>query len=104
MGALDGLKISNTWALEHMLGWRGVHIEASPPSYKDLVTNRPDQINVHVAVCDKPRVGSQTPSPFPQAKFVALDRRRRCGIVRWRAPSCWRARQLCVCGGEGGGR
>ena len=34
MGALDGLKFSNTYAYEMLLGWRGVHIEASPQSYK----------------------------------------------------------------------
>jgi outer membrane lipoprotein SlyB len=34
MGALDGLKFSNTYAYEALLGWRGVHIEASPQSYK----------------------------------------------------------------------
>ncbi len=56
MGALDGLTVSNTWAFEHALGWRGVHIEASPPSYDKLVVNRPGQLNIHVAVCDKARV------------------------------------------------
>lgn len=56
MGALDGDQFSNTKAMESVLQWRGVHIEASPASYKKLAANRPDQINVHVAVCDRPHM------------------------------------------------
>jgi hypothetical protein len=55
MGALDGLLFSNTYALEKELGWHGVHIEASPSSYAALVHNRPEQVDVHVAVCGKPQ-------------------------------------------------
>lgn len=56
MGALDGVLFSNTYALEKMLGWRGVLIEASPSSYGQLVFNRQDQVTVHVAVCNKPQI------------------------------------------------
>ncbi len=44
MGALNGLQWSNTVALERMLGWRGVLIEASPSSYKQLAVNRDNQV------------------------------------------------------------
>ncbi len=52
-----------------MLRWRGVHIEASPSSFKKLALNRPDQINVHVAVCDKTRVVH-----FVEDRRVAVSR------------------------------
>ena len=53
MGALDGKTYSNSHAFETALGWRGVHVEASPPQYTDLVRNRPDQVAVHVAMCGR---------------------------------------------------
>ena len=46
MGALNGLQWSNTVALERVLGWRGVLIEASPSSYKQLAVNRDNQVRV----------------------------------------------------------
>lgn len=55
MGALDGLRLTNTLALE-ALGWKGVHIEASPSSYAGLARNRPLQVDIHAAVCDKARM------------------------------------------------
>jgi FkbM family methyltransferase len=52
MGALDGLRYSNTNVFNKMLGWKGVLIEMSPNSYKKLVKNRPNEIaTVHAAVC-----------------------------------------------------
>ena len=44
MGAVDGDFFSNTYALEREVGWKGIHIEASPSSYDLLVANRPDQV------------------------------------------------------------
>ena len=41
MGALDGLKYSNSYAFEHALGWSGVLIEANPASCAKLFRNRP---------------------------------------------------------------
>lgn len=52
MGALDGLKFSNTYVFNRMFDWRGVLIELSPVSYKQLVKNRPNEIaTVNAAVC-----------------------------------------------------
>jgi hypothetical protein len=45
LGALDGLTFSNTVAFT-ALGWKGVHIEASPASYSSLVSNRPEQVQL----------------------------------------------------------
>ncbi len=33
-----------------------MHIEASPSSFELLALNRPEQLDIHVAVCDQPRV------------------------------------------------
>ncbi len=46
LGALNGRTFSNTLALDELLGWKGVHIEASPSSYAELVKHRPDQVCV----------------------------------------------------------
>ena len=40
VGAADGLELSNTYALERYLGWRGLCIEASPMSVEALGSNR----------------------------------------------------------------
>lgn len=41
VGAADGIDLSNTYALETHLGWRGLCLEASPSSLALLRTNRP---------------------------------------------------------------
>ena len=52
MGALDGLRYSNTYMFNQVFHWRGVLIELSPPNYNKLVKNRPNEIaTVHAAVC-----------------------------------------------------
>ncbi len=48
MGALNGVQWSNTVALERVLGWRGILIEASPSSYSQLATNRLGQVRASV--------------------------------------------------------
>jgi hypothetical protein len=54
-GASDGLLFSTSWALENILGWRGVLLEASPAAYQLLRVHRPDQICIHAAVCEVPQ-------------------------------------------------
>ena len=54
-GALDGITFSTSWLFERALGWRAVHIEASPRMYADLVRNRPGALNVHAALCGTPQ-------------------------------------------------
>jgi len=51
IGALDGLKFSNSFFFEHALGWRSVLLEANPQNFKALKKNRPSAINIHTAVC-----------------------------------------------------
>jgi len=54
LGALDGTLYSNTRFLEETMGWSGVLIEASPPSYEKLAKSRFEKnILVNRAVCPK---------------------------------------------------
>ncbi len=52
MGALDGVKFSNSYLFEVGLGWRGVLIEASPRLYQNLIINRHNSICINAAVCE----------------------------------------------------
>jgi hypothetical protein len=40
IGALDGLKYSNTYVLEHEYNWRGLLIEGLPQNAQGLIANR----------------------------------------------------------------
>eukprot|EP01062_Namystynia_karyoxenos_P054764 TRINITY_DN4528_c0_g1_i3.p1 TRINITY_DN4528_c0_g1~~TRINITY_DN4528_c0_g1_i3.p1 ORF type:complete len:440 (+),score=73.78 TRINITY_DN4528_c0_g1_i3:91-1410(+) len=51
MGALDGLRYSNTLFFERALGWRGVLIEALPDNVAQLRRNRPLSTIVGKAAC-----------------------------------------------------
>lgn len=58
MGALDGVRFSNTYGFYASPGldWRGVNVELTPENYEKLIINRPlDIANVHAAVCDVPQ-------------------------------------------------
>jgi len=54
-GALDGVTYSTSWAFEKALGWKAIHIEANPLTYSKLVQNRPDALNINVALCREPQ-------------------------------------------------
>eukprot|EP01036_Dinobryon_divergens_P032024 gene32024-41531_t len=54
-GAFDGYNLSSTFMLEKFAAWNSIHVEADPINYKQLAINRPDSINVHMALCDTPR-------------------------------------------------
>lgn len=77
MGALDGVTYANTYALEHVLGWKGILVEASPSSFKLLKDNRPGQVTLHVAVCETPTVVHYADAYDPCcrgiAEFMALE-------------------------------
>lgn len=56
VGALDGVRWSNTYAFHKVLGWKGVNIEIDPDNYESLSLNRRDDLaNVHAAVCSDPQ-------------------------------------------------
>lgn len=50
VGAYDGLQSSNTALLEFDYNWKGVCIEAGAGYYASLEKNRPDSININIAV------------------------------------------------------
>lgn len=49
IGALDGMRFSNTYLLERK-GWSGICVEAHPDFIKDLIENRPNSVVIHAAV------------------------------------------------------
>jgi hypothetical protein len=52
MGALGGLKYSNSHVFNKALDWKGLLVELSPSNYEKLVKNRRNEIAVvHAAVC-----------------------------------------------------
>eukprot|EP00525_Craspedostauros_australis_P007055 CAMPEP_0198115202 /NCGR_PEP_ID=MMETSP1442-20131203/6376_1 /TAXON_ID= /ORGANISM="Craspedostauros australis, Strain CCMP3328" /LENGTH=314 /DNA_ID=CAMNT_0043772665 /DNA_START=137 /DNA_END=1081 /DNA_ORIENTATION=+ len=52
MGALDGLRYSNSYVFNKGLDWKGVLIEANPASYQKVLVNRPNELaRVHAGVC-----------------------------------------------------
>ena len=52
MGALNGLRFSNTYVFHKAMGWKGVMVELGPGNYKGLLQNRPNELaNVNAAVC-----------------------------------------------------
>ena len=55
MGALDGIRYSNSLFFNQALDWKGLLIEADPNNYKKLVDNRKNELvtPIHAAVCDK---------------------------------------------------
>ena len=51
MGALDGVRFSNTLWYERCLGWNGMLLEPNPNNYKRLVENRKKTLNLETAAC-----------------------------------------------------
>lgn len=52
IGAWDGICFSNTFFFEKERKWKGINIEPLPDKYEQLVKNRPNAINLNVAVND----------------------------------------------------
>lgn len=50
IGGYDGLRHSNTLALEQSYGWTGLLVEPNPLLYPKLVANRPDCKHANVAI------------------------------------------------------
>lgn len=51
VGALDGMRFSNTYSFEHE-GWTGVCVEAHAAYFDLLKRNRPNSVCVHAAISD----------------------------------------------------
>lgn len=52
VGAWDGVCYSNTLFFEREREWSGIHIEPIQAQYEELVKNRPNAVNLNVAVSD----------------------------------------------------
>ncbi|MED5547631.1 MAG: FkbM family methyltransferase [Pseudomonadota bacterium] len=90
-GATNGLKNSNTWLLEHELGWSGILAEPNPIWHRDLVANRGARIEHR---CVSSRSGERvafltTDEDDPELSGIAAfsdgdhfaDRRRRAAQI-----------------------
>lgn len=53
VGAHDGKSINNTLYFETVHNWTGINIEPLPDIYKQLIINRPNCINLNVAIANK---------------------------------------------------
>lgn len=52
LGALDGLRYSNSYLFSKALNWTGTLVEASPTNFKKLKANRPKDALFHNAICN----------------------------------------------------
>ena len=50
VGAYDGIKFSNTYLFAKQYGWHGINIEPNSIIFADLQKNRPDSINMQIAI------------------------------------------------------
>jgi FkbM family methyltransferase len=57
-GALDGVRGSCCKFFEEFMDWSSINIEPSPYLYEMLIKNRPDSINLNIALSDK--IGEST--------------------------------------------
>lgn len=53
IGAHDGISINNTYFFDKYRGWTGINIEPIKHIYDRLVKNRPRNINLNYAICNK---------------------------------------------------
>ena len=86
LGALDGIKLSNTYLLEHCFGWSGVLIEANNQNFLKLMqSGRNRSTLVHSAVCASPGTVSMTRSGGSTAARV--DRMSKAFSKKWHRSS-----------------
>lgn len=54
MGALDGVRYSNSFAFNKHLGWKGLMVELNPVNYAGLIKNRKNELaTVNAGACEK---------------------------------------------------
>ena len=53
VGAHDGITINNTLYFEKNCNWKGINIEPIKEVFDKLVFNRPNNININCAICNK---------------------------------------------------
>ena len=82
MGALNGIKYSNSYFFHKELGWKGVLVELTPTDFERLKRNRPDDFTVHAAVCDKRQTVHYVTGPNIGRVGSVID-----GIWEFMAPS-----------------
>ena len=73
-GALDGIRISTSLMFNKLFGWKAIHIDANPRNYARLIVNRPDALNLNVAICHTPRLVHWLVEPDPIVPIAALNK------------------------------
>ncbi len=53
VGAHDGVSINNTLYFEKTHNWSGINVEPIPSVFEKLVINRPNNMNINCAVCNR---------------------------------------------------
>ena len=57
LGALDGIRFSNTYVFHQDLEWQGVLVELSPANYVNLKANRKHELAVvNAGICDTEKI------------------------------------------------
>jgi len=64
IGALDGIKYSNTRSLDVCYGWYGLLIEGNPANFRQLLRTKRNAKKVHAAVCASKKDGSDNTIEF----------------------------------------
>ena len=65
-GAFDGLIESSCKFFEESLGWRGANLEPTPWNFRLLEKNRPDSLNLQIALSDARGTATFTQAVHPQ--------------------------------------
>jgi hypothetical protein len=95
MGALDGIRYSNSYVFHEAFDWKGLLIELKPKSYESLKKNRPNELAaVHAAVCaddedeDNEEDGGSTTGPRTKTvHFYDSGGDATAGVWEFTAPS-----------------
>jgi FkbM family methyltransferase len=78
MGALDGVRQSNSEQLDNRLGWHGLLLEANEEMCKQLFTNRPRALKICSGCCTEESPSwfqfESTDDPFVSAAVHAMDK------------------------------
>jgi len=69
-GAIDGVLISNTWAFEKVLGWKGILIEGQRQQFANLKKNRPNSITVSAPLCSTRRKVHYAEHPIKEVSGI----------------------------------
>jgi FkbM family methyltransferase len=86
-GAIDGIKSCVGLYFEQKLNWSTINVEANPNAFADLVVNRPNQVNLNLALSDK--VGEaifRCPNALARIGHGTIEKARTFKRATWQIP------------------